>query len=159
MSFTRSPVTRVISLLKDSNPDAVKLYTEGKCYRLALILRERFPSAEIWYCQVEGHVYTKIGSAWYDIRGKHLRVSSTCTLLDHKSGHRPHRWDNMFKTTLSVKDSVRSTRRLDKDGLPMYLGKGTITSIDGTEVTVRWWQVHKTTVEVTNTLIKTTAQY
>lgn len=90
-----SKVLRFLSLLRDSNPNAVELYTRGKCYRLSLLLREVFPESEIWYCQIEGHVYTKIGKYWYDIRGVHFKVSSSCEPLVHNVGHRPHRWDKL----------------------------------------------------------------
>lgn len=58
------------------------------------MLRELFPDAEIWYCYSEGHVYTKIGKFWYDIRGVKFKVPDTCQPLDHRNSHRPHRWDN-----------------------------------------------------------------
>lgn len=89
-------VTQFINKFKDFFPldvDAEWIGTCGKCYRFALILKDRFPEAEIWYSGVEGHVYTKIGNIFYDIRGYHLKVPKDIAKLSHKDGHRPHRWD------------------------------------------------------------------
>lgn len=85
-------VLRVISRIRDGNPDAVRLYTQGQCYNFSLLLKEIFPEAEIWYDQVEGHVYSKIGEFWYDIRGRHFKVADSCLPLNHRDGHPPHRW-------------------------------------------------------------------
>lgn len=62
-------VEKFIRLLADSVPDADRVYREGNCFKLFLLLRHVWPNAEAWYDQVEGHVYTKIGKSWYDIRG------------------------------------------------------------------------------------------
>ena len=89
-------VTRFINKFKDFFPldvDAEWIGTCGKCYRFALILKDRFPEAEIWYSGVEGHVYTKIGNIFYDIRGYHLKVPKDIAKLSHRDGHKPHRWD------------------------------------------------------------------
>lgn len=88
----RTDVIKLISAIRNSHPDIKQLYMNGQCYNFCLILRAAYPKAEIWYDQVEGHAYTKIGRYWYDIRGEHLKVSKTCLPLDHRQGHRPHRW-------------------------------------------------------------------
>ena len=69
-----------------------ELFRFGQCYNFFRILKTVYPEAEPWYDQIEGHVYTKIGKFWYDVRGKHLRVAPSCTVLEHKRGHKPHRW-------------------------------------------------------------------
>lgn len=66
-------------------------YTNGMCYKLFLMLRQVYPDAELWYDHVVGHVYTRIGEHWYDIRGEH-RNRTDLRPLDHRSGHKPHRW-------------------------------------------------------------------
>lgn len=62
----------LIALIRDSFDESVLVYTTGSCYRLYLILRMVFPEAEPYYDWEEGHVYTKIGRAFYDIKGKHV---------------------------------------------------------------------------------------
>ena len=87
-------VTQFINKFKDFFPldvDAEWIGTCGKCYRFALILKDRFPEAEIWYSGVEGHVYTKIGNIFYDIRGYHLKVPKDIAKLSHRDGHTPMR--------------------------------------------------------------------
>ena len=85
-------VEKLISAIRASNPDAVTLYTKGQCYNFSLILRVVFEGHELWYDRVVGHIYSKIGKYWYDIRGKHYRIPKHCTIYDHRSGQRPHRW-------------------------------------------------------------------
>ena len=70
-------IERVIAAIRASNAHAIPLYTEGQCYGFHLLLREIFgPTVEPWYSPTEGHVYSKIGPHWYDIRGRHLRVDA-----------------------------------------------------------------------------------
>lgn len=85
-------VEKVISKIRNSHIDNKWLYENGQCYNFSLILYEIFDNVEIWYDQVQGHVYSKIGKCWYDINGKHVKVPKTCFPLNHYYGHRPHRW-------------------------------------------------------------------
>lgn len=82
------------------------LYTQGGCYELFLLLREIFPDAEPWYDQVEGHVYTKIGNAYYDIKGKRYRLNETaCPMTDEPNWmKRAHRWKKSLETHPTVKE-------------------------------------------------------
>ncbi|MFT6347057.1 MAG: hypothetical protein ACJAYB_000038 [Psychromonas sp.] len=111
---TKKHLVAIIGAIRDSNPDAVRLYTEGECYRFSLILRNIVGQAnhEIWHDCIEGHVYSKIGQYWYDIRGVHYKVNRknnkklepdviNCAnemlidgfkRLNHQDRHRPHRW-------------------------------------------------------------------
>ena len=93
-------VEKFISALRDAHQDMEVLFLEGQCYALFRILRQVWPSAECWYDTSEGHVYTKIGRCYYDIRGRHTRVGSSCKLLDYKSGVPPHRWGARDKRRL-----------------------------------------------------------
>jgi hypothetical protein len=77
--------------IRNSHPDMEYLYTQGQCYNFALILRTQFPG-EIWYDQIEGHVYYKVDDVWYDVRGRHYKIGETASRLEHRDGHRPHRW-------------------------------------------------------------------
>ena len=87
----RRDILKFIAAIRNSVHNAVHLYTHGSCYGFAKLLRHQYPEAVIWYDRVEGHVYTRIGSAWYDIRGIHYKRGDKRP-LDHREGHRPHRW-------------------------------------------------------------------
>lgn len=90
-------VERLIAVIRNSNPNAVELYTQGQCYAFHLILREAFgPRVVPWYQNQEGHVYSKIGHAFYDIRGKHLSVPGAEPLR----ATRPDRWGKRDRRVL-----------------------------------------------------------
>lgn len=84
-------IRRFIAAVRNSLHNSVDHYTKGNCYGFALLLRSQYPEAVIWYDHIEGHVYTRIGSFWYDIRGMHFRRGNKCP-LDHREGNPPHRW-------------------------------------------------------------------
>lgn len=86
-------ILEVITAIRESHPDMSELYTKGQCYNFYKILRSIYgQSVEPWYDYLEGHVYSKIGGRFYDIRGVRKRYSTSLVKLDHKHGHRPHRW-------------------------------------------------------------------
>lgn len=87
----RRDILKFIASVRNSLHDSIRHYTQGNCYGFAKLLRHQYPEAVIWYDQVEGHVYTRIGSTWYDIRGTHYQRGDKRP-LDHREGHRPHRW-------------------------------------------------------------------
>lgn len=63
-----------LSALRDLHPDMARWGLHGGCFKVYLVLRQRFPGAEPWY---DGeHVLTKIGDHYYDIRGEVQPVSS-----------------------------------------------------------------------------------
>lgn len=61
-------VLRLISAIRASRADAVRVYTEGGCYQFFLILAAVFPAARAWYDS--DHVITGIGTRFYDITGE-----------------------------------------------------------------------------------------
>lgn len=56
--------------LKQSFPDAQKVFMEGSCFRLHLILKTIFPSAIPYYSTIDGHWIIKIDGSFYDINGR-----------------------------------------------------------------------------------------
>lgn len=58
----------------------------------------------------------------------------------------------MFK----LKDTVRSLKRVAKDGHPVNRGKGTVIGIDSEDITVRWWQSKATSTVTASSLVKAT---
>lgn len=88
-------VTRFINRVKDILPpqiDISYICKNGKCYQLALLLREVFKDAIIYYDPIAGHVYTKIDKHFYDIDGIYWGKTEHLEILDHKISHAPHRW-------------------------------------------------------------------
>lgn len=63
-------VLEFLKELKDSFSESYKVYTEGSCFRLYLILKTIFPSANPYYSELEGHWITEIHGRFYDINGE-----------------------------------------------------------------------------------------
>ena len=91
-------ILNFLSALRDTDPvGMVEIYTKGKCYHIFLILKTIFPQAECWYSRGQGHIYTKINSNFYDIKGIHYKLPKDIEKLCHKVGHRPHRRSKKLK--------------------------------------------------------------
>jgi len=95
-------ILRLITAIRTSHKDIERLYLEGQCYNFFKILCAVYPCAECWYDPAEGHVYTKIGRYFYDIRG--VQFASGLVPLDHLNGDRPHRWGSRDKRCFILKD-------------------------------------------------------
>lgn len=65
----QSILVPLIEAIRNSHPDMQKLYMEGQCYNFHLIIKSLFPEAECYYNQIEGHILTRLGGEYYDIRG------------------------------------------------------------------------------------------
>lgn len=91
-SRTDQHLLRVIAAIRSAHPDMERLFMEGRCYAHHLILRAVRPAAEAWYSPGEGHVYTRLDSRFYDIRGARLAPPADIAPLCHRMGDRPHRW-------------------------------------------------------------------
>lgn len=63
-------ISSFIATIRDSFHNAEHVYMHGSCFEFYKILKHVFPDAEPHYDEVVGHVYTKIGSGFYDIRGR-----------------------------------------------------------------------------------------
>lgn len=61
-------ILNFISIIRDSHPDMVNIFTLGSCWDFYLILKDRFPSS-IPYYEI-GHIITKIEDRFYDITGE-----------------------------------------------------------------------------------------
>lgn len=67
---------QLINALKQANPRLIEeIYTRGGCFALYKALKVVYNDAVCYYDQVEGHVYTKIGSKYYDIRGSYDKIT------------------------------------------------------------------------------------
>lgn len=62
-------VLQALSLMRANHPHALRRFTEGDCYQLALWLQYLFPRAELWYDQAKSHVVVLIDAVFYDITG------------------------------------------------------------------------------------------
>lgn len=84
-------VVRAISILRGSVYEAEWLFQHGCCYELFRILKDRWPEAELWYVDNPGHVYTKIGERFYDIRGWRRKPKRVRFVSARHLG-RPDKW-------------------------------------------------------------------
>ncbi len=94
-------ITSLIRKIRDIFPpqvDSVWIGQNGKCYQVALLLKHIFPQAQICYSRIQGHVYTLIDGNYYDIEGIHFKVPEDICPLDHREGHKPHRWHKDFSS-------------------------------------------------------------
>jgi hypothetical protein len=82
----------LIEAIRNSFPDARKVYTEGGCFELFKILRTVFPDAEPYYDEIEGHVITLINGKFYDITGQVRRPDKWCGPMRERVMKQAHRW-------------------------------------------------------------------
>jgi hypothetical protein len=57
-----------IKTIRESFGASIAVYTMGNCYQFFEILKEVFPESIAY--ESGGHVFTKIGNNYYDIKGK-----------------------------------------------------------------------------------------
>lgn len=108
-------IERLLARLRESHPGMVDIYTRGACYELYEVLRVVWPQAEPWYDFEHGHVYTRIGQWWWDIRGRHRRISPhALPMRHHWPGDRPHRWKG--RTWIEVRERHEERTR-QQDGV------------------------------------------
>ena len=77
-SPTKMSPEAFISILRESHPPQVEIFTRGACLRMHLLLKQAYPEAEPFYDI--SHVVTKIGDRFYDINGD-------VTLEVRRNGH------------------------------------------------------------------------
>lgn len=61
-------IMKFISLIRDSFPTSVEVYTNGSCVRFALILKNTFPEGRVLYD--EDHAIFELHERGYDITGE-----------------------------------------------------------------------------------------
>ena len=89
-----SPET-VIFRIRQSHPDMARIFTEGGCYSMFLILASIFPGAVAYY---DGsHIWTWIEDDFYDINGRmqsdeELRVLCRLPRPDNMPSSGPDGW-------------------------------------------------------------------
>ncbi len=64
-------VIKFISLVRESHPEMINIYTQGSCFNFFLILKEMFPESIAYYDQ--NHVITKIKNKYFDITGEVIK--------------------------------------------------------------------------------------
>ncbi|WP_445938924.1 hypothetical protein, partial [Pseudomonas sp.] len=87
-------VLSFLAALRDVHPDMARWGLHGGCFRVYLVLKQRFPDAQAWYDSC--HVVTKIGDFFYDIRGQVEPVSETgkpYMLMDPLVFNRAYSWE------------------------------------------------------------------
>ncbi len=85
---------QLINRLRESHPMMTRIFTNGSCYQLFLILKTVFPQAVCWYDPVIGHAYTEIDGRFYDITGRiyNLPQHAQPFCKENWPKHAPHRW-------------------------------------------------------------------
>jgi len=105
-----TPADNALAALRNGHPDVmVPLFMEGQCVTLSLMLRALFPQARAWYAAVEGHVYTEIDGASYDIRGRHNRLPDHSAPLDWQQTQ-AHRWPGRDQRVLCSPHKVLTNK-------------------------------------------------
>lgn len=93
----QNEIEKLISRIRDCHPNMHLIYKFGGCYRFYLVLKVIWPEAEAWWDY--SHVYSKIGKAWYDIDGKHVKPKNIVRMSVYSQA-KHHRWDNYVHVTL-----------------------------------------------------------
>ena len=68
--MTHSKIIRFLEALRESADIISKVYDDGSCYRLFLILRVIEPGAIAYWSDRVNHCITKIADKYYDIGGE-----------------------------------------------------------------------------------------
>ena len=63
-------IIKFLKELKYSHESMSKIFTEGSCFRLCLILKTIYPNAQPLYSKIDGHWITEIDGKFYDIHGE-----------------------------------------------------------------------------------------
>jgi hypothetical protein len=97
-------ILSVIKAIRESHPDMVYLYTQGQCYNFHLILKQIYINETYvvpYYSIREGHVYSKIGLHFYDIKGRAAIVPEDLTELEELGlSDAPENWGARDKRRL-----------------------------------------------------------
>lgn len=83
---------KLIASIRNSFPGATYVYTHGSCYEFYKILKSVFADAEPYYSDKEGHVYTKIGKYFYDIKGRHDLTGDELTCMEERERKSANKW-------------------------------------------------------------------
>lgn len=89
-------VLSFLAALRDVHPDMARWGLHGGCFRVYLMLKQRFPDAQPWYDS--NHVLTKISDAFYDIRGEvrpESEVGAQYLPMDPLVFNRTYSWEGM----------------------------------------------------------------
>ena len=60
-------------------------WTNGNCYYFAVILKTRFPSAQIKYCPIKGHFIIECDNKFYDWNGRYYPEETPMSLFEISS--------------------------------------------------------------------------
>lgn len=61
-------ILNLIRVIRESFPQSVEVYTQGSCFRFALILKTVYPEGDIYWN--EDHATFFLGGHFYDITGE-----------------------------------------------------------------------------------------
>lgn len=109
---SKTSIIAFLCLLRNLHPDLERKCLYGSCFKLYLLLREVWTDAEAW-CNVD-HVITKIGDAFYDIRGEVLsdgffRMKDEPTMFN-----RAYHWGTPLDDTIKLKEFKKHSENESK---------------------------------------------
>lgn len=88
-------VISFLATLREVHPDMARWGLHGGCFKVYLLLKQRFPNAEPWYDQ--DHVITRIGAGFYDVTGEvELGHHTPMTQSEQLSAYEWDRLPHMF---------------------------------------------------------------
>lgn len=73
-------ILNIIKAIRESFGASISIYTMGNCYQFYEILKSIFPEAIAY--RSGGHVFTKIGDKFYDIKGQYDKSDYDFILLE-----------------------------------------------------------------------------
>jgi hypothetical protein len=100
---SQAEIRRFIALIRRAAPKVMRaVFTRGGCYSFHLILADKFPGAIAYTTKnVGGHVISRIGSGYWDIRGMVTRGQARYRRMKPHERGRAHRWccdwDDLFR--------------------------------------------------------------
>lgn len=63
-------INKFLTELRDSADLQYKIFTEGSCFRLYIILKVVYKNAKVYWSDRDNHAITKINKRYYDIGGE-----------------------------------------------------------------------------------------
>lgn len=93
-------IEKFINQIRNTHPILKFIFENGGCFQFYLILKEIFPTAIPCYCVAKGHIFSKIGKYYYDINGKHVKLTDEIAIIENYKDKKAHRWIKSINLTL-----------------------------------------------------------
>ena len=67
---THDKILSFLRILRESHPEQFKIFTEGSCYQLCVLLAHVVEGCTPLYTDQDGHWITRIDARFYDVGGR-----------------------------------------------------------------------------------------